>query len=540
MTNPKIKLENVTKTYQLYNKQSEKILDMFVSRKKRNNRTFNALNGVSFEIQEGETIGIIGINGSGKSTLSNILSQIVPPTTGVVEINGETSLLAINAGLDRQLTGMENIKLKCLMLGFKKQQINDMIPEILEFADIGNFIDQPVKSYSSGMKSRLGFAISAYTNPDILIIDEALSVGDKTFYQKCIDKIEEFKATGKTILFISHSISQIRSISDHVLWLHHGEVREFGETSDVLEKYDKFIKWYNQLTKQEQKDYRSEMLKNQSIEKVKAMSSRRSQQKREKRSGSGAFPIFFFLLLTVLAGAYLLKATPPANAQQSKTSSSSSSAAGKHMTKKATTNAVPTSVMSAKGLISSENTQLYSNKQFTKKVGSLDFASEVLVTEKVGDMGYKVSYNGNTAFVKKENLSLMKDNTTTTDITYDQLSPIFPSVFIKSYQYYFTFFGENLEQIKSSFQDTPKEEQVGGREALNYNYYQCEYVFNTSGIADTLIVLNINSNAPIISQLKANAQLTSSDGNLIYASIKGYSVLLNLKDNQATFKAISE
>lgn len=167
---------NLVKKYKMYDNQKERILDLLSPRS--HGQVFHALNGVDFEAEQGDVIGFIGINGSGKSTLSNIIAGIVPESGGDVQVNGQTSLIAVAAGLNDELTGRDNIELKCLMLGFSKDEIRELEPDIIAFSELENFIDQPVKSYSSGMKSRLGFAISVNVDPDILIIDEALSVGD--------------------------------------------------------------------------------------------------------------------------------------------------------------------------------------------------------------------------------------------------------------------------------------------------------------------------------------------------------------------------
>lgn len=246
--------KNITKKYKLYKGTKDRLLDLVTP--KSYGEDFYALTDVDLEIKKGDAVGFIGINGSGKSTLSNIIAGIVPATSGDLKVNGETSLIAVSAGLKGDLTGRDNIELKCLMLGFNKKEIMELEPRIIEFAELEKFIDQPVKSYSSGMKSRLGFAISINVNPDILIIDEALSVGDKSFAAKCLDKMKEFKREGKTMIFVSHSMSQMKNFTDKILWLEFGRVKEFGPTEEVLPRYDEFIKTYKKMTKKEKAHYR--------------------------------------------------------------------------------------------------------------------------------------------------------------------------------------------------------------------------------------------------------------------------------------------
>jgi len=256
-----IEVRNLSKKYKLYSNMKERILDLVVS--KEYGEEFYALTNVDFTAMKGDVVGFVGVNGSGKSTLSNIIAGIVPETTGTVKTYGETALIAVASGLKGDLSGRDNIELKMLMLGFKQSEIKALEPEIIEFAELEKFIDQPVKSYSSGMKSRLGFAISVTIDPDILIIDEALSVGDKAFAEKSLAKMKEFKEQGKTMIFVSHSIGQMKKFCEKILWLEYGMVKDYGTTEEVLPKYEKFIKKFKKMSKEEKAEYRMEALKAQ-------------------------------------------------------------------------------------------------------------------------------------------------------------------------------------------------------------------------------------------------------------------------------------
>ncbi|MBH0350446.1 teichoic acid ABC transporter ATP-binding protein [Bacillus thuringiensis serovar muju] len=265
--NYSMKFHNVTKKYKMHSKNSDKLKDILYP--KGFGEDFYALRNLSFEAHKGDVIGIIGVNGSGKSTMSNLIAGITAPTAGTIETNGKVALIAIAAGLNNNLTGRENIELKCLMMGLRKSRIKTLIPEIIDFADIGKFIDMPVKKYSSGMKSRLGFAISVNINPDILVIDEALSVGDQTFADKCLKRMNEFKDQGKTIFFVSHSLGQVKQFCTKALWLEYGEIRDYGLIENVMPKYEQFIKEYRAMSKDEQHKFKEEAQKKQAGEQLK-------------------------------------------------------------------------------------------------------------------------------------------------------------------------------------------------------------------------------------------------------------------------------
>lgn len=253
--------KNISKGYKMYSSPKQKLLDLILP--KGAGKTFYALKDISFNVEKGDVVGLLGLNGSGKSTLSNILGGVSMPTNGEIEINGEASLIAIGIGMNNFLSGIENIELKALMMGYKKDEIEEIKQEIIDFADIGEFINQPLRTYSSGMRARLGFAISVYTNPDILVIDEALSVGDPTFTQKCLDKMNEFKKSGKTIFFVSHSLPQIKQFCNKAIWLEYGRLREYGDVDSVLPKYQKYINEINKMSEAQKVEYKKNVLKNQ-------------------------------------------------------------------------------------------------------------------------------------------------------------------------------------------------------------------------------------------------------------------------------------
>lgn len=244
-----IKCENIVKKYPMYRGDSERLKGLLLP--KYRPKEFCALNGISLELYKGEVLGIIGLNGSGKSTLSSIIAGITFPDEGKLTVNGTVSMMAASAGLDVHLTGLENIRYKGVLLGFSKKEIDEMIEDIVEFADIGEHIELPLKTYSSGMRSRLGFAISVRMDPDILIIDEALAVGDNSFTDKCLAKIDEFKQKGKTILFVSHSVMQMEGFCDRVMWLHRGNILGIEKPKDILMPYCGFAREINTMTTEE-------------------------------------------------------------------------------------------------------------------------------------------------------------------------------------------------------------------------------------------------------------------------------------------------
>jgi len=260
-SNIAVRCSNISKKYNIYHNEREQLKSLLFKRYKPD--TFSALDDINLTFYHGEIVGIMGLNGSGKSTLANIIAGITYPTTGQVEVNGDVSMLAVNVGLDNYMTGRENIWYKCILLGFNKKFISQIEHDVVDFADIGIFIDQPVRTYSSGMRSRLGFAISVHLDPGILIIDEALAVGDNSFSERSLAKMYEFKARKKTILYISHSVSEIRRFCDKSLWLHMGKIIGFGLPDEIIAPYCEFAQDYGNMKKEERDVFMPSLLEYQ-------------------------------------------------------------------------------------------------------------------------------------------------------------------------------------------------------------------------------------------------------------------------------------
>ncbi len=239
---PAIEVKDVVKIYKLYNKPRDRVKEAFGFGKKQQTKLHYALNGVSLKIAKGETVGIIGTNGSGKSTILKIITGVLNPTSGEVHVDGRISaLLELGAGFNMEYNGIENVYLNGTMMGFSEKEIEEKLPSILEFADIGDYVYQPVKTYSSGMFVRLAFAVAINIEPEILIVDEALSVGDVFFQAKCYRKFEEFKEQGKTIVFVSHDLSSISKYCDRVFLLNQGNLLGEGKPKEMIDAYKRVL-----------------------------------------------------------------------------------------------------------------------------------------------------------------------------------------------------------------------------------------------------------------------------------------------------------
>ena len=235
-----VRAVGLSKEYNIYRRPADRLIE-FVTRRPRHT-VFPALQDVTFEVERGETVGIIGQNGAGKSTLLKLLCNVTQPTSGKLESRGTiASILELGTGFHPEFSGRDNAALNAAILGLSPAEVKRALPDILEFSELGTFLDRPVKTYSSGMYMRLAFSVAVNVNPDILVIDEALAVGDGHFQKKCMDRIRDFQERGKTIIFCSHALYYVTSICSRTMWLDRGRLVRFGPSVEVVHEYEKFL-----------------------------------------------------------------------------------------------------------------------------------------------------------------------------------------------------------------------------------------------------------------------------------------------------------
>jgi lipopolysaccharide transport system ATP-binding protein len=233
-----VEVRNVTKEFRLHHERNQTLKAAVMRGRISRYEQFTAVNNISFDVKAGSTFGLIGSNGSGKSTLLKCLAKIYSPNRGNITYNGRmAALLEVGSGFHHELSGRENIYLNGSILGMSKKEIDRKYDQIVDFSGVEQFIDQPVKNYSSGMYVRLGFSVAISVEPDILVADEVLAVGDEAFQRKCMDKFREFRATGRTVILVSHSMESIREMCDEVAWLEKGNLRAIGDSSSIVDKY---------------------------------------------------------------------------------------------------------------------------------------------------------------------------------------------------------------------------------------------------------------------------------------------------------------
>ena len=248
-----ISVRDVVKDYPIFHGESGRLKRLLLPN--RPQETYRALDHVTADFEKGKRYGLIGLNGSGKSTLSSIISGITSPSEGEVRVSGTVGMLNTSVGLNPRLTGRESIYYKCMLLGFTMPEIHSFEQDIVDFADIGMFIDQPMRTYSSGMRARLGFAICTQLRCDILVVDEGLAVGDDSFAGKCEEWMSEFCKQNRTIVFVSHALATMYSFCQDVLWLHMGKQIAFGEAKPILDAYADFSKKYKAMSKEQRLEF---------------------------------------------------------------------------------------------------------------------------------------------------------------------------------------------------------------------------------------------------------------------------------------------
>ncbi|QZQ56935.1 ABC transporter ATP-binding protein [Curtobacterium sp. TC1] len=239
MTDAAVSVEHISKRFRMYHERNDSLKSMVMRGKKSVHEDFWALKDVSFEVPHGSTFGLIGKNGSGKSTLLKCLAKILWPEEGSITARGkQASLLEVGSGFHPELSGRENVFLNGSILGMSRKEVARKFDDIVSFSGVGNFIDQPVKNYSSGMYVRLGFSVAVAVTPDILVVDEVLAVGDATFRKRCQTKFKEMKDEGRTVILVSHSMGTVKDMCDQVAWLNEGELKMIGPTKKVVSAYE--------------------------------------------------------------------------------------------------------------------------------------------------------------------------------------------------------------------------------------------------------------------------------------------------------------
>lgn len=283
-----ISVRGVEKIYKLYDKSSDRVREALGLTRKARHKKHYALNGIDMEIYQGECVGIIGTNGSGKSTILKIITGVLSPSRGEVEVNGRISaLLELGAGFNMEYNGIENVYLNGMMIGFSEKEIDEKLQDILDFADIGDYVYQPVKTYSSGMFVRLAFAVAINIEPEILIVDEALSVGDVFFQAKCYHKFEEFKEMGKTIVFVSHDLSSISKYCDRVVLLNKGVKLGEGSPKEMIDTYKQVLVGQYEIPDETE---HTNLLHDEDIREKAAGKAKEKKTKEEKAAAQGVNP----------------------------------------------------------------------------------------------------------------------------------------------------------------------------------------------------------------------------------------------------------
>ncbi|OAK24065.1 teichoic acid ABC transporter ATP-binding protein [Bacillus wiedmannii] len=531
--NESVRFHNVTKKYKMHSKNSEKLKDIMYPG--GFGEDFYALRNLEFVAQKGDVIGIVGVNGSGKSTMSNLIAGITPPTSGKIDIKGKVALIAIAAGLNNQLSGRENIELKCLMMGLSKEKIEKLTPEIIEFADIGKFIDMPVKKYSSGMKSRLGFAISVSINPDVLVIDEALSVGDQTFADKCLTRMNEFKEQGKTIFFVSHSLGQVKKFCTKALWLEYGEIKDYGPIQEIMPKYENFLKEYKAMSKEEQQKFKKESMEKQAgktlikneaakseneAQAVDYVSLLRKQSSHHIKKKKGRKFLSVFILLMMLGGITYWQKDNILHSLQAKEQKKES--IDKVEVPKKEENPLATLdvryVNSAKGRVRNKP------NLDGQVVGTILFGTPFIVKEQQKEIESDINWlkltleNGEEGWISE---SIVKSIPYNQAISYNkflgelkQIEGITPNL-----EEYLAFLGKTKEELINTLGNSQNEKQLAAGTLVQYK--DIDIVYNNQSIAQKINIKNMKISKESLFEKLGEAQLKAEDDSLfIYRSNK--------------------